>query len=211
MSDTPPGLEARAIEMIRALRESNNWSQSELARRMAEAGWPNYTQMTVSRTEKGERPLRLDEVATLAKVFQVTMSDLWADDDEHMLTSAREDFDREQSTLLMAISRFDDVASRIAYAADNLAAVRPLEASEVESVRDALLTTPAELFWLHRVENAEDRRSRARQIEKVTGHPAPASVLEKFKGEFMKLWEETYVASDEEVTEFRAEQVDDYA
>ena len=77
-----PDFEAVASEQIAALRQAHGWSQSELARRMAEAGWPNYTQMTVSRTEKGERPIRLDELASYAEVFGRPLAELWLSVDE---------------------------------------------------------------------------------------------------------------------------------
>lgn len=76
-SSNSEGIERRVIETLVALREERGWSQSELARRMVEAGWPKYTQMTVSRTEKGDRPLRLDEAESLAKVFDVELVSLW--------------------------------------------------------------------------------------------------------------------------------------
>lgn len=71
------GLEQRVIETMIDLREERGWSQSELARRMVDAGWPRYTQMTVSRTEKGERPIRLNEAEALAEVFGISLYELW--------------------------------------------------------------------------------------------------------------------------------------
>lgn len=61
---------------IRALRDERNWNQSELARRMQQEGFENYNQMLVSRTEKGERPLRLNEAEGFARVFGVSLPDL---------------------------------------------------------------------------------------------------------------------------------------
>lgn len=54
---------------VQRLRESNSWSQSELARRMIAAGMDGYNQMTVSRTEKGERSPSAGEVSVLADVL----------------------------------------------------------------------------------------------------------------------------------------------
>lgn len=51
------------------LRTMLNLSQSELARKMVENGFDTYSQMTVSRTEKGERPVRLNEARTLAEIL----------------------------------------------------------------------------------------------------------------------------------------------
>ena len=67
---------------LRQRRESHGWSQSELARRMVDAGWSNYRQMTVSRTEDEARTPRLDEAVALAKVLQVPFTWL-VDGDEN--------------------------------------------------------------------------------------------------------------------------------
>src|SRR5699024_5712863 len=61
---------------VRRIREMKEWSQSELARRMVDAGWSNYRQMTVSRTEDGTRTPRLDEAISLASVFSCRLEDL---------------------------------------------------------------------------------------------------------------------------------------
>lgn len=61
---------------VRRIREMKEWSQSELARRMVDAGWSNYRQMTVSRTEDGTRTPRLDEAIALAAVFACRLEDL---------------------------------------------------------------------------------------------------------------------------------------
>lgn len=61
--------EARFAESVKERREASGMNQSELARRMVDAGWANYNQMTVARTEKGERPIRLSEARALAQVL----------------------------------------------------------------------------------------------------------------------------------------------
>lgn len=58
---------------VRARREAQGWSQSELARRMNDAGWAKYSQMTVARTEDNSRAVRLDEAMTLAYVLGADM------------------------------------------------------------------------------------------------------------------------------------------
>ena len=59
---------------LRQLREEKGWSQSELARRMQEAGWPKYSQVAVSRTEEGTRAVRLDEAIDLAALFDANVA-----------------------------------------------------------------------------------------------------------------------------------------
>lgn len=59
---------------LRQLREEKGWSQSELARRMQESGWPKYSQVAVSRTEEGTRAVRLDEAIDLGALFDANVS-----------------------------------------------------------------------------------------------------------------------------------------
>lgn len=61
---------------LRRFREAYGWSQSELARRMQEGGWPKYSQVAVSRTEEGSRAVRLDEAVSLAALFNRKLQDL---------------------------------------------------------------------------------------------------------------------------------------
>ncbi|MEV7757880.1 helix-turn-helix transcriptional regulator [Microbacterium sp. NPDC089180] len=64
---------ARNVAM---LRERQGMSQSELARRMVERGFDSYSQMTVSRTEKGQRPVRLGEARVLAEILGSRVFDM---------------------------------------------------------------------------------------------------------------------------------------
>lgn len=72
----PNDRETWVSEHIRQLREDRGWNQSELARRMKREGFASYNQMLVSRTEKGDRPIRLNEVEGFARVFGVELADL---------------------------------------------------------------------------------------------------------------------------------------
>ncbi|UXN30696.1 helix-turn-helix transcriptional regulator [Glutamicibacter sp. M10] len=60
-------------ENQRRRRYEKGWSQSELARRMQDYGWTKYSQVAVSRTEDGERMVRLDEGLALASVLETTL------------------------------------------------------------------------------------------------------------------------------------------
>jgi transcriptional regulator with XRE-family HTH domain len=68
--------EARFAANIRARRESVGWSQGELARRLRENGWENFHQTTVSRIEKGDRPIRLGEAVAVAELLGVPIDKL---------------------------------------------------------------------------------------------------------------------------------------
>lgn len=114
----PDGIESRVIETLIDLREERGWSQSELARRMVEAGWPKYTQMSVSRTEKGERPIRLNEAEALANVFGVEMYELWLPQKLRRYSIATQDLVQRQEKLLKDVVQFLKQQRELALVAD---------------------------------------------------------------------------------------------
>lgn len=57
---------------VRTAREQRGWSQSELARQMQAGGHPNFHQTTVSRIEKGERPVTIEECAALGDALSAS-------------------------------------------------------------------------------------------------------------------------------------------
>lgn len=114
----PDGIESRVIETLVDLREERGWSQSEVARKMAEAGWPKYTQMTVSRTEKGERPIRLNEAEALAGVFGIEMFELWLPRKLRRYSVAVKDLEQRQEKLLRDVMQFLAQQEELARVAD---------------------------------------------------------------------------------------------
>ena len=60
---------------MRAIRERLEVSQSQVAQAMAHRGFP-WHQTVVSKVERGERCLRLDEAEALAQVLSVEVADL---------------------------------------------------------------------------------------------------------------------------------------
>lgn len=89
---------------MQQLREALGWSQGELARRMVEAGFPNYSQMTVSRTEKAARPIRLSEARVIAQILGSSV-------DEMLRTE--QDADAVHRTLLDARSALIDAQEEL--------------------------------------------------------------------------------------------------
>lgn len=61
-------------ESVHKLRTDQRLSQGELARRMVAEGWEHFNQATISRIEKGTRPVRLGEARALARVLQTEVS-----------------------------------------------------------------------------------------------------------------------------------------
>lgn len=86
MSNTPepPGAEteARFVAAMKRLREASQWSQGQMARRMTELGWKGFHQTTISRIEKGERPVRLGEAQGIAVALNVTVDQMIRTDAE---------------------------------------------------------------------------------------------------------------------------------
>lgn len=68
--------EANFIKNMQILREQQGISQGEFARRMQEEGWTSFHQTTVSRIEKGERPVRLGEARGIAKILGTITSQM---------------------------------------------------------------------------------------------------------------------------------------
>jgi transcriptional regulator with XRE-family HTH domain len=72
----PIDLEATVAKNVRLLRESHGLSQQQLGSDLALHGFGmHYT--TVAQVEVGARPLRLNEVAAIAALFQVPIESLW--------------------------------------------------------------------------------------------------------------------------------------
>lgn len=70
-------------DRIRQKRTEYGWSQSELARRIASAGFPKHTQMYVTRSENGMRPIPVDEALVLADVLNVSIQWLATGQNDH--------------------------------------------------------------------------------------------------------------------------------
>jgi len=67
--------EHRFAAQVRRLRIDKGWSQAELAARL-QSTLPAWAQTTVAKTESASRPIRLNEVAALAKVLGVALHEL---------------------------------------------------------------------------------------------------------------------------------------
>lgn len=68
--------EANFARRMVEYRTALGLSQSELARKMVERGFDHYSQMTVSRTEKGERPIRLGEARVLSEILGASLQSM---------------------------------------------------------------------------------------------------------------------------------------
>lgn len=81
-------IEDAARANLLRMREVRGWSQSELARRLGDAGIPGIHQTTIARIEAGTRPIRLAEAVALARIFELRVDDLVESDDASAVRTA---------------------------------------------------------------------------------------------------------------------------
>jgi transcriptional regulator with XRE-family HTH domain len=65
-----PTLEGTLSANIRSAREARTWSQEELAGKMSDLGFDNWSRMTVTTIERGSRRVTIEEWLGLAEVFR---------------------------------------------------------------------------------------------------------------------------------------------
>ena len=164
-------LEARVIQTLIDLREERGWSQSELARRMAERGWDKYTQMTVSRTEKGERPIRLNEAQGLADLFEVDLSTLWLPQTVRRYDTTSRKVEDLSEKLRSLVAEYVEAQSVLAASADK---ARDDLAEDEWSYAAALITrTPEAVVWEARVRRYLGRINVTAQMAGENARPVP--------------------------------------
>ncbi|MGO3392601.1 helix-turn-helix domain-containing protein [Glutamicibacter arilaitensis] len=74
--------ELNFIRNMKRIREAQGLSQGQFAARMTkEFGWDGFHQTTISRIEKGERPVRLGEAAGIAEALGVEVWKMLLPDD----------------------------------------------------------------------------------------------------------------------------------
>lgn len=109
---------------LRTLRIKRGYSQDQVAGRMRLAGF-SWQQTTVAKTEAGQRPIRVNEAVTLAKMFDVTLS--------YLLAPRHEDADEHQLRIMEARSALDTARYQVAEAHAGL--IRAKEARDEAELR----------------------------------------------------------------------------
>lgn len=66
---------------MREARQARGWTQADLAREMSELGHP-WRQSTVAKTEAAERPIRVNELWSLAVALGAAVGDLLGSQDD---------------------------------------------------------------------------------------------------------------------------------
>lgn len=73
--------ELRFVESMGEYRKKRGWSQADLAKRLQAQGWSYMNQMTISRIENGERPVRFGEARAVAAILGVGVERMVLPDD----------------------------------------------------------------------------------------------------------------------------------
>ena len=88
---------------IVSIRERAGMSQAELARRLNSLGWDSVYQTTISRIEKGDRPVRVGEARLIARALNVELSTMMLSISENhqagQLAFAREELVRAERAI----------------------------------------------------------------------------------------------------------------
>lgn len=151
-------------------RERLNWSQGELARQLQEAGWDQFHQTTISRIEKGERPVRIGESRAIATVLGTLVSVLIAP------SEAGQVVDR----FAVALSQAEDARRSVRDAATDYARCQFVLQMDL----GAVLETGYE--WADRAMKAqiESRMERSNQLLQMTAHEIAERATSKEDGRF---------------------------
>ncbi|MGP6171032.1 helix-turn-helix transcriptional regulator [Microbacterium sp. A204] len=135
---TPPQDEENFARRMAELRVQQEMSQSELARKMVEAGFDTYSQMTVSRTEKGDRPIRLGEARVLAKILDSSVEQMTRGSDVEENVSYAELVKHGLTTeIIETARRLDNYVDALGHASEAMSRLRSYDADEArEAIAD---------------------------------------------------------------------------
>lgn len=111
--------EAELAQRLRGLRTHRRWSQADLAEHMSSRYGLRWHQTTVAKIEAGQRPIGLNEAAALARIFDITGTELL------MPLTSREDNGNERPEILkQAQHRYDALEAELAHWINQQAAAR---------------------------------------------------------------------------------------
>lgn len=160
-----PGAEEEAnfIAAVKRIREELGWSQGELAKRMADSGWDGFHQTTISRIEKGERPVRLGEARGLAKALGALVG--------QMLLPAEQG--KRLRDLELSVMSAEKAASGIAASAQELLGIQTSLKYELDEALELSVDESADDWVTERYSNVIEAARRALKL-------TPNSVLEEF-------------------------------
>lgn len=190
-------IEDKARRNLIRLREEKGLSQSEVGRQISAMGFYGYNQMTVSRTEKGERPLRLNELEAYSRLYGVQLTTLWLPENLAVADECKNQLEELEFQIQAASERYLIIQNRLLSALESAItedgsdmvdrfgtyiATTPLDDAQEGVLRTGSSHQPA-TFQMHKGETQDpiDRRIEAHYM----GHP-------KDKRSLRHLWEQTY-------------------
>lgn len=162
--------EANFIAAVKRIREELGWSQGELAKRMSDSGWEGFHQTTISRIEKGERPVRLGEARGLAKVLGGLVG--------HMMLPPEEG--KTLRDLELSVMSVERAANDLAVSAHDLLGSQTILAHELEEALGVSVDQSADGWVTTRYENVVEA---ARRALKLTPYGVLEESLEAYHGE----------------------------
>jgi transcriptional regulator with XRE-family HTH domain len=167
-----PGAEEEAhfIAAVKRIREEQGWSQGELAKRMADSGWEGFHQTTISRIEKGERPVRLGEARGLAKALGALVG--------QMILPAEES--KALRDLELAVASVERSASDLASSANDLLGNQTALQYELKEALEVTVDDSADDWVNERYTSVIEAAHRAL---KLTPHSVLEEFLEAYYGE----------------------------
>lgn len=166
-----PGAEEEAnfIAAVKRIREELGWSQGELAKRMSDSGWDGFHQTTISRIEKGERPVRLGEARGLAKALGALVG--------QMILPAEQG--KSLRDLELSVMSAEKAATGIASSAQELLGIQTSLKYELEEALEISVDASADDWVTERYSNVLDA---ARRALNMTPHGVIDEFLEAYYG-----------------------------
>ncbi len=172
-------LEAVVARRVRRLREEFGLTQAEFGRRLANHG-PGMQQTTVARLEAGARPIRLNEVAAMAHVFDVHPSALWRMDEEPLTVEEADDLAVQFERQLLLLEQLREAVEAEAEERRQLehrheVSARALSkaARAVVNLRERLARSPGGLELVDQVEREVERGVKVLGVDVLLGASAP--------------------------------------
>lgn len=133
---------ARIGKNIEKAREQKGWSQNELARQMVATGWGTYSSTFVSRTERGNRVPKIDEMIALAEVLGTSLDSLAFGDKSDQLEA------QTRTSIVKLSNIFEQLAFDIEEHIRAQEHLKELSRSVTPRIREhALLTLEDHTLW----------------------------------------------------------------
>jgi transcriptional regulator with XRE-family HTH domain len=131
-TNAPPA-EVIAGRQLRLLRQRLGWSQQEVADRMKAFGY-NWRQSTIGKIEAAQRPLRLNELADLALLFEIPLKALLGFD---AASSGWDDPDAVEREISELITVHTQLRERLSYAHSRVQGMQNLLAETQQEEAEA--------------------------------------------------------------------------